>query len=386
MQMALEMIESAPGSGSKVIARELKKILYDYGFTIHDVNYPTTVSEARIGTFEFIIPNYFPSLWPTEAEIKNDCTLILAGDGKTDGFAPESKVIMPATGVIESKTSNSITLRFTDQNSYGMTMVIKGVIPESDIKLNDNGEVDKKTVIATTTQQDITLILRDKNNQLLNIADYMDAVYLRYPAVISKGLAYPVYYQSQSPWGDVYFYKKSESLTDENNKTYEDVGSGSAVLAMTLSGLTRVSVTPETIKYRINEVAKTINDDNYSSKYIKEDGLSPEILQPEGDTHTNDFLSSYGVESENLGKSKDKINKAIEEGYPVILYATYTQAGEQNKQYFLLLPSSNEDYDYYLIDPKEKKNTGFYKSSDFTKLSYDSELDIQVAYALRKEV
>ena len=380
MQMAIEMIESAPGSGSKVIARELKKILADYDFVIHNVNYPTTVSEARLSTFDFILPSYYPSLWPTAEETKTDCTKILAANGDEEGFVPNSKVIMPATGTIEAKSSNSITLKFTEQNSYGMTMIIRGISPESDIITNEDNEVTRKTVIGITGTEDITIILRDKNNQLLPASEYMDAIYLRYPAIISKGLAYPVYYQKQSPWGDIYFYKHSESLTDEKNKTYEDVGSGSAVVAMALSGITRLTVTPEAIKYRIKEIGLDVD------KYVKEDGLNVEILQPLGDTKTNKFLDSFNVEAENLGNNKEKIKKATEEGYPVIVYATYTQSGQKNKQYFLLLPSSNEHYDYYLLDPKESKNNGFYNSDNFTELSYDTELNIQVAYALRKQM
>lgn len=393
MQMAIEIIENAPGSGSKVIARELKKVLAEFDFAIHHYNYPTTVDEAKIGTFLFIIPNYYPNVWPTADEIGTESTQILASRGDSEGFDPNSPVIMPATGVIKSTGGNSITLQFTDPSAYGMTMVINGVVPESDIEYNDRGEIDPKTKIGYTTSGNITITLRDKNNELLNVFEYMDGVYLRYPCVIAKGLAYPIYYQSSKPWKDIIFYWNSRSQTDENNKTYEEVGSGSMVIAMALSALTKTTVTPEAIKYRLYELKlEAKNNDsnsnvNSSGSYVQSDGLNPKILVPEGGgSFTNPFLDSYGVESESLGTNGYSIKNATKEGYPVIVYASYTDQKELNKQYFLILPSPDKKYDFYLIDTKKSENTGYYTASNFTNLSYDTSLNIESAFALRKQI
>lgn len=450
MQQALEIIEETKGSGSKVIARELKKILADtIEFVSNDNYYVSTMSEAKLDTFDFLLPNYSPSIWPTDAEIGDGYTKILPKLNRNEGFEVGENVSMPAEGTLEIK-GDKVILSFTEQNSYDMTMTITGITPNESL----NGtKVKRGEQIGTTTNEEIVIVLLNKDGEVINVFDYMDGVYLRNDSVISAGLVYPVFYQSDSPWGTQNFYKKNKSDSTDNsnttginstvdfgsvdtsgndysiltNKSYDEVGSGSTVMAMALSALTKKTVTPDLISLRINEVGQTLDEDeseieesgysHYNRRFIKSYGLDPSILEPNLDkvgdeyyySNTNAFLSSYDVyvkklsanaKGENLTESKtiENIMNFIRLGYPIIVYEDKKQVNETTKeeitvkQYYLLVQSSEQKIDQeneteidnfkvYVINPTDKNASGIYTLKEFA-----SNVKIKGAYALTTSI
>lgn len=218
MQQALEIIEETKGSGSQTIARELKKILADTDtikFVPDETYVATSLTEAKMDTFDFILPNYFPSSWPTDAEVAEDYTKIISKDGETDGFKVGDPVIMPADGKLTVK-DGKVILTFTEQNSYGMKMTISGIKPDESL----NGKnVTRGEEIGTTKSNEIVLSLLDKDNEVLKVFEYMDAVYIRNDSVISAGLFYPVFRQKDDPWGNTNFYKRNITDSSDNSNS-----------------------------------------------------------------------------------------------------------------------------------------------------------------------
>lgn len=418
MNYAIEMMENAPGQGSKIIARELKTLLRDYDFVFAEKDYPTTIEDNKIGTFEFILPDYFPTIWPTSAEFeeagkvkikynseieKNTAEDDANADDKEiiESFKEGSKVIMPADGIITVCTPSSITIKFTEQNSYNMEMTISGIKVDT-AKAAKGTKLKRKNVIGETMANDITITLKDADGSVRLVSDYMDGVFLRYNSIKAGGRVYPVYKQKESPWGTVNFYRpyKNPSKGSSEDKTYSEVGSGSTVVAMAISGLTKKQIIPSDIRLKINEVLineMLENGGKYDSyyypdgyyDYVTSKGLSTKFFKSETEeisvewleggiwkekinTYTNKFLSEYGIQTFEID-AFDKIKKYTDQGFPVVVYATSEKT--DNKQYYLLLKSEYEQekagedknhvnyvYDYYLIDPAESKNNGQYTS------------------------
>ena len=100
---------------------------------------------------------------------------------KLEGFKAGLKVITPGEGIVLNATKDSITIKFTAQNSVNnMTMKIEGIEVNEEIVNGNVIVLEKEQEIGTTTDEDIKLLMRDEKKAIINnIEDYI---------VIKKGL------------------------------------------------------------------------------------------------------------------------------------------------------------------------------------------------------
>ncbi len=102
-------------------------------------------------------------------------------NNKLVGFKAGLPVITPGEGLVLNATKDSITIKFTTDNSVkDMTMKIEGIEVDNEIVNGNTTFLESGTQIGVTTDEDIKLLMRDKKKSIINdIEDYM---------VIKKGL------------------------------------------------------------------------------------------------------------------------------------------------------------------------------------------------------
>lgn len=100
---------------------------------------------------------------------------------KMEGFKAGLKVITPGEGIVLKATKDSITIKFTAQNSVNnMTIKIEGIEVNEEIVNGNVTVLEKEQEIGITTDEDIKLLMRDEKKAIINnIEDYI---------VIKKGL------------------------------------------------------------------------------------------------------------------------------------------------------------------------------------------------------
>jgi len=373
INMAFSILENTNSTDAQVILRDLKEFMTEEGYYFSTSIFDNFSSKA---SFIWIMPNNYPSDWPTSADINGSDNIISSSNFKTEDGSikkeEELTVVSPANAKIISIEDDTIALRFTSGVNKDMTMIISGidvddslgVIDESDFKnysnninelikndmeslaANTGGSNGTKTTVTSAEKigtaipdKDIVIRLLNQNGTRVLASDYMRALDPNYEYVMAAdGNAYPILKQSDKRWGQMRYSHGNGC----NCATISSHGCGPSSMAMLISGLTGKVITPYEYSELLGNSYKTCDGSTY--------GVAD-----------NNIVKSYGItvhrntynEGSSFGNNSVAYMKAIlnETNLKRAVFAHSTG------HFIAFVPAGNNKV--YILDP-----AGFYMPID----------------------
>lgn len=172
---AFSLLENMHTQDSEYILRNLKDLFVELKyFKRKDFEVPETQ------VLKWILPGYAPPIWPAQDKDLYGSFLKYQKESDTEdedkyefGFQEGMELVAPGKGIIETVDADSITIKFTEPELLkDITMYISGFDVDSSITIGK--EIEPETLIGTTRQEDIQIVMRDQVKAILdNIGDYM---------------------------------------------------------------------------------------------------------------------------------------------------------------------------------------------------------------------